>query len=159
MAQRKACPVCDGFALVAWGSGSWLCRPCNRVLRIHELVKREYVPPTRRPTRTISDAQEKMNARRVGGRRTIASGSTPVDKGDVKAADLRMECKSTEKKSYALKLSELKEIEAHCRDGEIPVFTIEYRPEDLSQRKQQYMVLSEPWFLELLNAYRSQNKE
>lgn len=98
--------------------------------------------------RKISDRQEKKNARAFGARRTISSGSTPFDKGDVKIrGELRMECKSTESASYGLKRAELEQLASQAKDDEIPVFVIEFR----GDRPTEYAVIPKDWLLQLFN--------
>jgi hypothetical protein len=152
MAQ-KCCPNCGSTDLRHWSGSSFSCGDCGSVLRQSQLEDVS-PPPLTRPTRTISDRQEKINAKRYEGRRTIASGSTPVDKGDVKGEGFRMECKSTEKKSFSLKLEDLHKLIAQANDGEIPAFTIEFRPQDRAGKYEQYVVLPDAWFKELLETYK-----
>jgi hypothetical protein len=74
-----------------------------------------------------SQKQEKRAAKRTGGRVQPGSGSKPGAKGDVRnAGALRMECKTTTKKSFTLKLSELEKLEGEATSGENPVFEIEF---------------------------------
>jgi hypothetical protein len=149
---QKCCPHCGDTDLRNWAGSSYTCAGCSRILREYQLVA-VAPPPLTRPTRTISDRHEKINAKRYAGRRTIASGATPVDKADVKGAGFRMECKSTEKKSFSLKLEELHKLIAQAKDGEIPAFTIEFRPQDRAGKYEQYVVLPDAWFKELLETY------
>jgi hypothetical protein len=152
MAQ-KCCPNCGSTDLRHWSGASFSCAGCGSILRQSQL-ENVAPPPLTRPTRTISDRQEKINAKRYEGRRTIASGATPVDKGDVKGEGFRMECKSTEKLSYSLKLEDLHKLVAQAQDSEIPVFTVEFRPKDRAGKYEQYVVLPEAWFRELFDTYK-----
>lgn len=110
----------------------------------------EYVPKPRAPRKTAA-RQEKMLAKQVGGRTTIGSGSTPVDKGDVKASDLRGECKFTDGKSFRLLHSDLKKIESHAGLEAVPILTIQFRGEEPHE---EYVVMKKDWFLEFLEAWR-----
>ena len=150
--MAKCCPSCGSTDLRHWSGGSFSCGGCSRILRHSQLEDTSPAPLTR-PTRTISDRQETINAKRFSGRRTIASGATPVDKADVKGERFRMECKSTGKKSYSLKLEELHKLIAQAKDGEIPVFMVEFRPEERATQYEQYVVLPDAWFKELLETY------
>ena len=134
--------------------GKLKCGGCQCVFKRSEAVEEKYVPKTRRPTRMISDKQEKANAKAVGGRRTIASGSTPIDKGDVKANDLRMECKSTGHASFRITKGDLEKIAAQAKDDEIPVFAIEFR----GSPNKEYYVIQKDWFLQLLRAFRGDHE-
>ena len=142
------CPECGCPNLTPW-MRRYKCDDCGGAFHRRQLVK-EALPKMRRPTRSISDRQEKRNAKAVGGRRTIASGSTPVDKGDVKAKGLRMECKSTARKSIGVKKEDLEKIAAQAKDDEIPVFAIEYRGDP----DKEYYVIQKDWFLQLWEAHR-----
>jgi hypothetical protein len=150
--KNRACPFCKSHNIAAWILGKLKCRNCDKVFPRTQALQRKYKPKTRRPTRRISDRQEKHNAKTTGGKTTIASGSTPVDKGDVKADLLRMECKSTEKKSFRLTLEDFEKIEAQAKDDEMPVFNIEFRR---GGTKKQLYVINEGYFLELLELHRS----
>ncbi len=135
--------------------GKLKCGNCKNVFKSRNVVLKDYVPQNKRPTRKISDAQEKANAKKLGGQRTAGSGSVPnpVHKGDVRAHDLRLECKSTGKKSFSLKLEDLKKIQSQARGDEIPVFSVEFR----GTTKEEFYILPEAWFLQLLEAYRAQD--
>ena len=152
MPKKKACPFCESHNIRAWALGKLKCRGCNKVFSKTKALDLDYKPQTKRPTRSISDLQEKHNAKTTGGRTTIASGATPVDKADVKADLLRMECKSTEKKGYRLTLLEFQKLESQAKDNEMPVFSIEFRQAD--GNKKQLYVLNEGYFLELLELHR-----
>jgi hypothetical protein len=54
--------------------------------------------------------QEKEIASRVGGKRQPMSGALKEMKSDVVSDRLRIDCKLTDKKSYSIKLSDLKKI-------------------------------------------------
>ena len=57
-----------------------------------------------KPTRFYSNRQEKAVAKALGGKQTANSGATPFVKGDVRAQDWLIECKTatSEKKSFAI---------------------------------------------------------
>lgn len=66
----------------------------------------------------VSQLQERRAAADVGGRLQPGSGAPEFYKGDVRAAgDLRIECKTTSKKSYALHLSDIEKIKAEALMG------------------------------------------
>ena len=59
-----------------------------------------------------SQLQEKRLAEEIGGRVQPASGAMDFAKGDVRIAGVvRIECKTTSKASYILKVAELKKIQ------------------------------------------------
>jgi hypothetical protein len=103
-----------------------------------------------------SDRHEKNAANKVNGRTTLASGALPFDKGDVKNSLLRMECKTTEKKSIVLKRALLLKIQRETEMGKIPVFNVQFEHPtgDLN-----YYVLDEGWFLQLLDLWEKENNE
>lgn len=72
-------------------------------------------------------AQEQRLADAHGGRRTKGSGSQS-EKGDVRVPGfLRIEAKSTQAKSYSLKLEDLAKIEgAACNAGEVPMMQVDF---------------------------------
>lgn len=78
-----------------------------------------------------SRRQEKRAAVSIGGRTTTASGSTdsPSQKGDVRRQfDVRVECKTTEKRSFGLKLSDWQKIKAQAAvAGEEPIMQVEFQ--------------------------------
>lgn len=154
--RNRACPNCDSHNLKAWALGKLKCGSCEFVFLRSKAVQKKYKPKTRRTrsrsTRAISDRQEKRNARKVKGKQTIASGSTPVDKADVKADVLRAECKSTEKMGFRLTKADLDKIAAQTESGKIPVFIVEWRSGPAPY--EQHAVIPMDWLLELLETYR-----
>ena len=154
--RSRACPVCESHNLKAWAIGKMMCGNCEHVFVRSAAVKKKYVPKTKRTrsrsTRAISDRQEKRNARKVKGDLTIASGSTPIDKADVKADVLRAECKSTEKMGFRLTKADLDKIAAQTEAGKIPVFIVEWRSGPAPY--EQHAVIPMDWLLELLETHR-----
>jgi hypothetical protein len=102
-----------------------------------------------RSPKRFSDKQERRNAKDIQGRRTLASGGTAFDKGDVKSDDLLMECKSTEKLSYRIQKGDLAKLAGQTEADQIPVFMLEFRPE-----RSEFALIPKDWFLELLESYR-----
>ena len=148
LSDLGCCPACGCPNLTPY-LRRYKCNDCGGAFKRRELIT-EKRPKMRHPTRTISDRQERRNAKAVGGRTTIASGSTPVDKGDVKAKDLRMECKSTARVSIGVKKADLEKIASQAKDDEIPVFAIEFRGDP----NKEYYVIQKDWFLQLWEAHR-----
>ena len=58
-----------------------------------------------RPTRFYSSRQEKVVAKKVGGKQVANSGATAFSKGDVRTDEWLIECKTatTEKASFSIK--------------------------------------------------------
>ena len=66
---------------------------------------------------------------------------------------VREEDKVTTKKSYSLKLADLRTLQSQAQGDEIPVFAVGFA-EERGTRIDQYMIVPEHWFRELLAAYR-----
>jgi hypothetical protein len=137
--------------------GKTRCTSCARVFSSWEIESKEHEPKNPRrsqSTRAQADKQEKRVAKQLNARQTIASGQTPVDKGDVRSDQVRVECKYTDSKSYSLKSEDLIKIAAQATGDQIPLFYVEFRKEG-----EAYYVVPEHWFLALLEAYNDQNGE
>ncbi len=82
---------------------------------------------TRGTTKFNSNKQEKRVAKEVGGKTVIASGSLWGSKGDVRADDYLIECKTTEKPYYVLSFDTWLKIEREAiKDGlRLPVMCID----------------------------------
>ena len=75
-----------------------------------------------------SKKAEQQLAQELGGKVQPASGAMGHSKGDIKiAGKFRIEHKLTQKKSYGLKTEELVKIASECRQGEKPVFVVEFQ--------------------------------
>lgn len=105
-----------------------------------------------RTTRAISDKQERINARMSSGRVTPNSGAGSI-KGDVRAPEMRMECKSTGAASFSLTKKDLQKIMAQAQGDEIPTFAVEFRGEP-GVPPQRYVVLQDAWYFQLLECWR-----
>ena len=102
-----------------------LCPSCSsHVTPTKTEVSEELDGPSHRER---SAKQERAAADRYGARVVGGSGSTPLSKGDFQKRGLmRGECKFTDKKSYSLKLEDLKKLENEVRGDEGPVFEIQF---------------------------------
>ena len=78
-----------------------------------------------------SPEQEKEIAQRVGGKKTPASGALN-EKGDVRVKDVvRLEAKTTQKKSFSVTREMVDKIEnAAIANNELPVMEVEFIDED-----------------------------
>jgi hypothetical protein len=66
----------------------------------------------------MSQHQEASVAKDLGGRVQVASGATEFAKGDIRVTGkLRVECKTTSTKSYAVKLAEIQKIQGEALTG------------------------------------------
>lgn len=90
-----------------------------------------------------SKAQEDRIAGAYRGSRNVMSGAGWSKKADVRTNDFLIEAKTTERKSYSLKLSELREIRKQALlDDRIPLFMIELQGHN-------YVVMEEDDFEEM----------
>jgi Holliday junction resolvase len=86
-----------------------------------------------------------------GARRSPSSGASWNDNTDVVSTGVAMECESTSKKSYSLKLDFWKEVKMKSRVDRIPTLGIEFL--DVDKRKTtQLVVMDVHDFVELLEA-------
>lgn len=96
-----------------------------------------------------SRAHENRIAKRIGGKRTAASGAYWSRKGDVRSDDLLIEHKYTGKKQTTIKSDVLKKIMREAiLDGRIPVLGIHLDGED-------YVILTENDFIEMREKLRN----
>lgn len=79
------------------------------------------------PSYRRSKQQEKELAGRLGGKRTVASGSKD-EKGDVRLKRvIRLEAKTTKNKSFSVTLDMIRQIEdAALASDEMPIIVIEF---------------------------------
>ena len=105
--------------------------------------------PGNTPSHHRSRKQEKELAKRTGGRTTLASGSLSV-KGDVRLKGiLRIEAKTTNKKSFSVTLEMMEKIEqASLSCNELPVIVVEFN--DGNGRKLKELAVVPTYVLSLL---------
>lgn len=90
-----------------------------------------------------SQKHEKRLEKKLGGKRTAASGAFWSRKGDVRTPDLLIEHKWTGKKSFSLKSDVLEKIVTEAiLDGRIPVLGVHLNGEN-------YVLMLEDDFIEL----------
>ena len=156
MSKRPSCPYCESYNIKTWALGKVICRQCRRTFSKLAVVSREYAPkkPRSKSTRRQADKQEKRVSKELGARQTIASGQTPIDKGDVRSEKVRVECKYTDKKSFSMKAEDLRKIANASTGEQIPLFYVEFR-----KLGQSYYVVPEGWFLQLLEAFDEANTD
>jgi uncharacterized Zn finger protein (UPF0148 family) len=149
---KGVCPVCgyEGSLDEAPVGRKVVCPTCGRLHSPLAIQVAKAPKSRRRTTRGRSTRQEKYNAKRVGGDITLNSGAMD-DKGDIKVPGvLRDENKTTQYRSFSLKLSDLIKVASAAKGDEIPVMTICFE-DDLNQ---QYRVIRDADFMELFNFYR-----
>lgn len=145
--MKLVCPTCGNQNLSPSPTGrGLLCKNCRRQVSRKDAQKSSTTRSKRRTTRGRSERQEKRTARQYGGKQTKNSGAMD-DKGDVKVeGKLRIEDKTTKKRSYRLTLSDLRKVARAAKGDEMPVMKICFE-DDL---RQQFVVLPEPYFRRLL---------
>jgi hypothetical protein len=90
-----------------------------------------------------SRKQEDSIADTYRGSRNVMSGAGWVRKADVRTEDMLIEAKTTQAKSYSLKLSELRELRKQAiMDDRVPVFIVDIQGH-------RYVVLDENDWLEM----------
>lgn len=95
---------------------------------------------------------EKDCAKRLDFKPTKASGASGIRKGDNFDGYHAVECKTTDKASFSIKLSELRKILSYaCEAGVVPVFRITFKQKEVRHR---FIVLDECDFASLLTEIR-----
>ena len=104
----------------------------------------------KRSTRYFSKQQEKAVAGLVWGKPTANSGATPYAKGDVKAKDWLIECKTcmTPKKSFAIKKEWLTTIHAEAIQSGKTHYALAY---NYGPKQENYYILDEKTFKALFD--------
>lgn len=146
--QVKACPVCN--RQLAKSSGivpKYWCSNCGTSFMRNEVeIRSRY----RNLNKERSDKHEKKAAKKISGRVTPASGALSFNKADVRSDFVRMECKTTEKKSYSIKKELLLKIRKETEPHKIPVFNIQFEQDSGHLN---YYIVDEGWFLQLLELW------
>lgn len=101
----------------------------------------------RKPTRFYSKNQEDKVAKLVGGRRTLNSGATSFQKGDVETSDFLIECKTSieEKKSFSIKHEWLKKLRIEARGMGRPHYALLFNYG--GYESENYCIISEKDFI------------
>lgn len=100
--------------------------------------------------------QERVVAKRMGGRTTPASGALPMRKGDVEilqtlGRNFRLDVKTTSKKQYTIKTSQLLKLENDAFVGEIPGLLIVFAEAGLPKYIESWAVIPEARLQELIS--------
>ena len=151
--QVRACPSCNRQLAKASGiAPRYWCSSCKLgYLRSEVEIKSQY----RNLNKEKSDRHEKKAAKKIRGRQTPASGAMAFNKADVYSDLVRMECKTTEKRSYSIKKELLLKVAGETEHGKLPVFNIRFEEESGNLN---YYIIDEGFFLELLELWRKQNE-
>lgn len=95
--------------------------------------------------------QEKKTAEEMGGKRVPLSGSAWQAKGDVSTPHVLVECKTTGKQSYSMKLTTLAKIRGEAnRSGKN--FALQVQLAD--DPRHRFAVIDWQWFVSLLEGVR-----
>lgn len=70
---------------------------------------------------------------------------------------VRLECKTTNKPSRAVRLSELHKIASEARGDEIPVLALELTAE--SGRREEFYIIPKAWAQRLIEEYRDRHPD
>lgn len=100
-----------------------------------------------KPNRFYSKNQEARVAKIVGGKRTLNSGATPFQKGDVETSDFLIECKTSieEKKSFSIKHEWLKKLKLEARSMGNPHYALLFNYG--GYESENYCIISEKDFI------------
>ena len=97
--------------------------------------------------RFYSKNQEVRVAKIVGGKRTLNSGATAFQKGDVETSDFLIECKTSieEKKSFSIKHEWLKKLKLEARSMGNPHYALLFNYG--GYESENYCIISEKDFI------------
>lgn len=124
----RVCPDCGSknTSKLSKLSPRYVCGDCDKKFAPRAL-------PAQKDRLDRSKSQETRGMKRVGGRKTAASGATRFQKGDGTTSErgdypmgVRYEFKSTTGKGFRLTLADLQKVQAACEGGEIPAFVVEF---------------------------------
>ena len=144
------CPECRG-PLKEWAAWQKKCRKCGKVFKNSALFAKKPKSRDKHTTRAVADRHEKKAGKRFGMEQTLASGQTPVDKLDLRSKYARIECKTTQFKSFSVSLDLMHDIQSKTEHDKIPVLEIQL---DNKGKPEEYCIVDAGWFNELLKLWR-----
>lgn len=108
-------------------------------------------------TRKYSNKQEKTVAKATGGRKTLNSGATAFDKGDVKTENFLIECKTamTEKQSMSIKKDWIDKLKEECFASNKPNWAVAFNFGGFNN-KENFYIISEQLFNKLQQLINSE---
>ena len=148
--QVKPCTECGCSLVKRWSR--YICPRCKATYKRTDV---EVASAYRNLNKEKSDRHEKKAAKKIRGRQTPASGAMAFNKADVYSDLVRMECKTTEKRSYSLKKELLLKVAGETEHGKMPVFNVRFEEESGNLN---YYIIDEGFFLELLELWRKYNE-
>ena len=147
--QVKPCNECGRSLVKRWSR--YICTHCQLEYKKTDV---EIKSAFRNMNKEKSDRHEKKAAKKIRGRQTPASGAMAFNKADVYSDLVRMECKTTEKRSYSIKKELLLKVAGETEHGKMPVFNVRFEEESGNLN---YYIIDEGFFLELLELWRNHN--
>jgi len=117
-----------------------------KAMLIVEETKGQAAPPSKKLRKRARRTEIEI-AEDIGGKAQKNSGALPWAKGDVrKKGEHRIEAKTTTRKQYVLKRSELDKIRSECGYGEKPTFIVTFiNPETHRKEDQWALTPYEDW--------------
>jgi len=131
---------------VAWG---------EFFARGHTIVMEAPTGGMRMSTKLIkkrSTKQERKRIEAIGGRRHAGSGAFSGNKSDGSTDRWRMENKFTTAGSYRVALDDLIKIRGECRNGQSPVFNIDFQDKHTGATKDSWVLVPTKEWEKLVNA-------
>ena len=115
--------------------------------------KAEATQMTKKTVKSRSEKQERKRIEAVGGRRHAGSGSLSGNKSDGSLGDrYRMENKFTTAASYRVTLSDLSKLWGECRNGQQPVFNVDFQDRQTGATKDSWVMIPSKEWSKLVNA-------
>lgn len=103
----------------------------------------------------LSDSQETSLAKKLRGKKSIASGALWFQKSDVFNEEVLAEAKVTRKKSYSLKLDDLeKNFNYALKSGKVPLFFVRFVDEVTEKVKREYAIIEQQDLIDLYDRLR-----
>lgn len=99
-----------------------------------------------------SSKQERKRIEAIGGRAHAGSGAFIGNKSDGSSDKWRMENKFTTALSYRVTLTDLNKLRSECRNGQAPVFNVDFQDKHTSETKDSWVLIPSKEFERLVNA-------
>ena len=99
-----------------------------------------------------SSRQERRRIEAVGGRSHVGSGAFAGHKSDGSTDKWRMENKFTTAQSYRVTLSDIHKLRSECRNGQAPVFNVDFQEKRTGATKESWVLIPHKEWERLVNA-------